>query len=674
MTFEEQGIKTKHNAGARYYTVCPQCSYLRKDTNKKKECLTVNNEVGNRWFRCNHCFWSGNIDLIEKFDKVYQAAYRPKGELPKFYSAKVNEFIQNKGLSAETFQQLGIYEPISDGNAKQRLIAYPYYFKHTLRNVMFRIVDYNSERDKLREWQISKDNGTESIFWGLDDLDFEHKEIILVEGQTDRITWVECGYKNVLSIPMGGIAPQVKNLENKLAFLNEEFYDYIKPMFNNLALDQTFRFVIVMDNDEVGINTTEILAARLGKQHCYKPFYPKGYKDSNEIYAGDLKKDVQKLGKKGIDELYATCKPFQMSGVIKLHQIRESVDRFAKNGMSKGLITGVDHYDKLWSIKPKMLMGVTGIPKMGKTVGVRDYLVNLTRNNPGMKWGMFSPEQRGGENDVEREYLALSENYAGGKFYEGKAPLTSTQREKAMDWVGDNFFIANPTRQNFNNFGKDDANPATLQNLFDYFLYLKKTEGIFGFVLDAWNRVEHVKNKGENDEGFVGRELNRILDFLRAYDLACIIVAHPTKMERLDGKNYDMPQMYNIKGSSAWMERLDIGVSVHRPKLYVNRNADQRGAAAFWERDNQAHTEIELQILKFQELGQPGKSVVSLDWHRGERFIPYKEPKPDNNEPKETKPKSDAPKTVKIAASVGEPIQFEEVGSEEDDGFGDLPF
>lgn len=52
MTFEEQGIKTKHNAGARYATICPQCSYLRKDTNKKKECLTVNNEVGNRWYKC----------------------------------------------------------------------------------------------------------------------------------------------------------------------------------------------------------------------------------------------------------------------------------------------------------------------------------------------------------------------------------------------------------------------------------------------------------------------------------------------------------------------------------------------------------------------------------------------------------------------------------------------
>jgi twinkle protein len=670
MTFEEQGIKTKHNAGVRYATTCPQCSHERKNEHKKKECLTVNNENGNRWFKCNHCFWSGNLDLLEKFDKVYQASLKPKGELPKFYSAKVNEFIQNKGLKAETFQQLGIYEPIGEGNKHQRLIAYPYYFKHSMRNVMFRIVDYNSERDKMREWQVSKDHGTESIFWGLDDLDFEHKEIIIVEGQTDRITWVECGYKNVLSIPMGGIAPQVKNLENKLAFLNEEFFEFIKPMFNNMSLDQIFRFVIVMDNDEVGINTTEILAARLGKQHCYKPFYPKGYKDSNEIYAGDLKKDVQKLGKKGIDELYISCKPFQMSGVIKLHQIRESVDRFAKSGMAKGLITGVDHYDKLFSIKPKLLAGFTGIPKMGKTVCVRDYLVNLTRNNPGMKWGMFSPEQRGGENDVEREYLALSENYAGGKFYEGKAPLTSTQREKAMDWVGDNFFIANPTRQNFNNFGKDDANPATLQNLFDYFLYLKKTEGIFGFVLDAWNRVEHVKNKGENDEGFVGRELNRILDFLRAYDLACIIVAHPTKMERLDGKNYDMPQMYNIKGSSAWMERLDIGVSVHRPKLYVNRNADQRGAAAFWERDNQAHTEIELQILKFQELGQPGKSVVSLDWHRGERFIPYKEPKQDKEEFKEPKPKSDAPKTVRIDANIGEDVEFEE--SDDDDS--GLPF
>jgi twinkle protein len=660
MTFEEQGIKTKHNAGARYATTCPQCSHLRKDTNKRKECLTVNNESGNRWYRCNHCFWSGNLDLLEKFDKVYKASLKPR-ELPKFYSAKVNEFIQNKGLKAETYQQLGIYEPIGEGNSKQRLIAYPYYFKHSLRNVMFRIVDYNSERDKQREWQISKDNGTESIFWGLDDLDFEHKEIILVEGQTDRITWIECGYKNVLSIPMGGIDPKVKNLENKLAFLNDEFFEFIKPMFNNVSLDQNFRFVIVMDNDEVGINTTEILAARLGKQHCYKPFYPNGYKDSNEIYAGDLKKDIQKLGQKGIDTLYKSCKPFHLSGVIKVHEIRESIKNYAQVAFERGYLTGIDHYDKLWSIKPKLLMGVTGIPKMGKTVGVRDYIVNVTKNNPGMKWGMFSPEQRGGANDVEREYVALAENFAGGKIATNyKTSLTNTQIDKALDWVGDNFFIANPTLQNFSSFGRENAAPATLDNLFDYFLHLKKTEGIFGFVIDAWNRIEHIRGK-KSDEQFVGDELNRVLSFVKTYDLACIVIAHPTKMPKVDGKNYEGPGMYDIKGSSAWMERLDIGASFHRPKLFVNRNADQRGAAAMWEVDSKAYTEIETHIMKFQELGTLGKSIVTLDWLRGERIISYKEPKPDNSEFKEPKTKSDKPKTVRIDAAIGEEVDFEDV-------------
>ena len=665
-SFEELGIKVKGNG--QFTTTCPQCSHTRKPENKNKPCLTVNNVVGNRWWSCNHptCGFKGNLDVMEKYDKIYKESGMPK-EKPKFYSQGVLEFIGSKGLQVETFIKANVYEPLKDGKSGKRpIIAYPYYFKRGLRNVMFRLTDHKKGIDNTpREWQIKKEHGTETIFWGLDELDLTHSEIIIVEGQTDRLTWLECGYKNVLSIPMGGINKETKNLDKKLEFLNEEFFEYIKPMMTDLELSKTFRFCLCMDNDEVGENTTEILASRLGKENCYQPRYPKGYKDSNEIYAGNLEKNLYAKRKQGIQDLYLSFKPFKISGIIRVHEIREDIINYGKKGLEKGLITGKEHYDRLWSIKSKLLMGVTGIPKMGKTVEVRDYLVNLNKYNPGMRWALYSPEQRGGKNDVEREYVAMAENYAGGKFSDKyKSSLSNTQIERALDWVGDTFFMVNPKRNNFTSFGKDDSNPATMQNLFDYFLYLKKTEGIFGFVIDAWNRVEHIKQKGEADEAFVGRELNRLLDFLKTYDLACIIVAHPTKMDKLDGKNYDHPQMYNIKGSSAWMERLDIGVSVHRPNLYVNRNADTRGASPAWDRDNNAHTEIELQILKFQELGEPGKSVVSLDWSKGERFVPVKEVKVEKPV-EESKPKNG--KKVKLEVPV-------EVIPQDEEPIDDLPF
>lgn len=668
-SFEELGIKVKSNG--LFTTICPNCNSERKSENKRKECLSVNNVIGNRWYKCNNCAWSGNIDVTEKYDKVKQASGIPK-EKQKFYSQGVLSFIQSKGLKAETFIAAGCYEPIFEDkpNIKRPVIAYPYYFKNTLRNVMFRLCDYKKGVDSMREWQIKKETGTESIFWGLNEVDIEHPELIIVEGQTDRLTWLECGYKNVLSIPMGGINKDVKNVEKKLEFLNQEFFELVKAINQNLTIDKKFRFVVAMDNDEVGENTTEILASRLGKEFCFRPQYPSGYKDSNEIYAGDLGKNVFAKGKKGIDELYTTLKPFRLSGIIKVHEIRQDIIDYGKHGIVKGMMTGKDYYDKLWTIKPKLLMGVTGIPKMGKTVFQRDYLISLCKHNPGMKWAMYSPEQRGGKNDVEREYVSMAENYAGGKFNQKyRTALSNTQIEKSLDWVSETFFMVNPTRNNFTSFGKDDSNPATLQNLFDYILYLKRTEGIFGFVIDAWNRVEHIKNKGESDEQFVGRELNRILDFLRTYDLTALIVAHPTKMQdKIDGKNYEAPAMYNIKGSSAWMERIDVGISVHRPCLYVNENRDVRGSQAIWTVDNNAHTEVELQILKFQELGKLGKASLTLDWEKGERFVPVKaEPSSTDvvvHEPKQKKVRI----SPQFEAEIVEPI----IEEEDDDDY--LPF
>lgn len=594
----------------RYSSVCPKCSSERKKENQKAQCLTINNEVGNRWFKCNHCGHSGNLDIMERFDEVYKKSRMPKVR-PQLFSNDIQSWLDIKQISAKTALALGCYEVSNVDGSKS--IAYPYYFKKTLRNVMFRRPVYEKGvTEGPREWQIKKEYGTEIVFWGLDELDLAtNNEIIITEGQTDRMTWYECGYQNIISLPSGGLTPDSINNEDKLKFLNKEFFELIKDCP---------KIIIATDNDDVGIHTQIILGARLGVERCFKVVYPFKYKDSNEVYAGDAKKGLNPLGKNGIRDLYASIRPFPVSGIIRLRDVSAEVKILAENGLKKGFVTGYQPWDKYLSFKPKLLVGWTGIPGMGKTTSFRDLSVKLIKNNEHMRHAMYTPESR----PPKREYLKIMEAYAGmSSNPKWRNSMSPAQYQAAERWVDEHYVLVAPEKNNYYSFGRDKEKPKTLNNLFDYFKSLKRNEGIFSFSIDAWNKIDHQRPSGMSETDFISRELDRVLEFCDYMDLLGFIIAHPTKLEKTKGGNYDIPTLYDIKGSSAWFEKVDIGITTHRNK-YKNANADVKGAKELWKVDKFAPTIIDVQKMKFDELGEEGSFEVYMDWRKGDRFVENK--------------------------------------------------
>lgn len=607
-SFED--LKISPVKSGRYTTTCPKCSPDRKPEHRKSHCLTVNNEVGNRWFNCNHCGHSGNLDIMERFDKVYQKARMPKVR-PSLFSKDVQTWLDLKQISAQTALKCGCYEVKNiDGTYS---IAYPYYWRKTLRNVMFRRPVYEKGKtDGPREWQISKEHGTETIFWGLDDIDFtDCNELIITEGQSDRMSWVEAGYKNVISLPMGGINAGTTNVDKKLEFLNKEFFELIKDCP---------KVIICGDNDETGVNTQIILGARIGIERCFKVTFPFNYKDANEVLAGNAGKNLNPLGKNGIHELYKSIKPFPVSGIIRLRDVSADVRVLAQNGLKQGYVTGYPAWDKHLSFKSKLLVGWTGVPGMGKSTTFRDLSVKLISNNDWMRHALYTPESR----PPKREFLKIIENYAGMPSNpKWKNCMSEAQYKAAERWVDEHYVLVAPEKNNYYSFGNDKEKPKTLNNLFDYFKSLKRNEGIFSFSIDAWNKIDHQRPSGMSETDFISRELDRVLEFCDYMDLLGFIIAHPTKLEKTKGGNYEIPTMYDIKGSSAWFEKVDIGLCTHRFK-YKNVNEGLKGMKELWKVDKFAPSIIDVQKMKFDELGEEGSFEVYMDWKKGDRFTDSK--------------------------------------------------
>jgi twinkle protein len=90
-------------------------------------------------------------------------------------------------------------------------------------------------------------------------------------------------------------------------------------------------------------------------------------------------------------------------------------------------------------------------------------------------------------------------------------------------------------------------------------------DGIRLFVIDPWNEVEHARKGSESMTDYIGRSIRSIKRFAQQYQVAVIVIAHPTKDVAKEGKNRAV-SLYDIEGSAHWFNKCDHGVVVDRPK------------------------------------------------------------------------------------------------------------
>jgi twinkle protein len=621
MQFEDLGIKTKPGK-QRYYTQCPQCNETRQK-NKNALCLTVNDEVGNRWYKCHHCDWSGNLDVQDKYDKVREKSAIPSKE--RMYTMGIRDYLKKRGISQTTAKQAKVYETTF---RKQSTLAFPYFMNLTLVNVKFLNPDWKKGDKGPKWWQLPKDLGTRIIPFGMQGLQthndagerFNNNILIITEGEWDMLTWKECGYKNVVSVPQGAPSVNSKNFDKEFQYLQDK---YVQSVLKDIDL-----FYLSVDNDEAGKKLRGHLAMILGKDKCRIIRYPVGYKDINEVLVGNEEKGLAALGKKGVDECFENSSSVPIRGVIKASMVHEELKILREGGFEPGLGCGISEVDYLFTVKPKHIMFVTGVPGSGKSVWIRWWLVEMIKHNVdlNLKWAMFTPENR----PVSREYAKIAEALTGLSLHKGqKNSMSDEQYRQAMRFVEKHFFIISPDKYNYETFGNSEIGPDkvnTLESIERYLIYLKKTENIFGYVIDAWNKIEHEQPRWQSETTFISEQLDKLIDFNAFWDVHGIVIVHPRKIETASDGNYKAPTLYDVKGSSAWKEKADIGVIIHRYKLrkLTQERAAERGLSwgdldedEKYEVMERAPTIIRTEKIRFEEIGHENRVKMEMStWGR----------------------------------------------------------
>lgn len=610
MEFIDLGIKSPPGKD-RHSVKCPQCSEKSKHPNHP--CLTVNNEVGNRWFKCHRCGWSGNLELMDKYKKVQDNSGMPANMgVERKFSLAFSKYYRERGFSTTTLTQAKVYE------TDKGFIGFPFTENYTLVNVKF--LNYKPGA-KVKWWQIKKEYGTKIVFWGLelltinkDPLRKESNIVGITEGEWDCLTYREVGLKNILSVPQGAPSVNSKNFKKEFSYL----YD---PYFQSIAKHVDF-FIISVDDDEAGYKLFEELTRRLGKWRCKIVKYPKGYNDINEVSIGNKEKKLEALGLKKVKELYENATNLPIQGIIRPSDIKQELMQYRKHGLQPGLSCGIPELDFLFTPKRGQMSLWGGIPGMGKSVSLRWYLKELIKINPDVKIAMFTPENR----PTAREYIKLAELFAEKTFQEGH-PDSMTEQEWSdiMNFVEKHFIVVAPDNRNYESFdGSIKRTDVTkLKSICKYISYLVKTENIFGYVIDAYNKLDNEAPGYMSELKFIESQLDYIMDFNTYYNVHSWIVAHPTKLAKDRNGNYLMPSLYDTKGTSAWNERVDIGIIIHRYKFAALTDAeaaemDEENDDLKYKAKDVTITYLKVEKIRFEETGTEG--IIRLDFLKFNNF------------------------------------------------------
>jgi twinkle protein len=319
----------------------------------------------------------------------------------------------------------------------------------------------------------------------------------------------------------------------------------IDAFINNAQeiLDRAPYVILATDQDTSGQALAEELARRIGKDKCKLAKFNK--KDLNEVLLDD-DPTLDDVPSTVIKRIIDSAEPYPVAGLCTAAQFSDRLNTLYAKGTGKGVSTGYDSVDNIYTVAPSQLTVVTGYPSSGKSNFVDQLMVNIGRNN-GWKFAVCSFE-----NQPEVHISRLMEIYSKKRFFDGKERMTEAERDSAFKWVNEHFVFIET----------NGDEPSSLDSILSRAATAVKSFGAKGLVIDPYNYIDMNKTNATETEA-ISSMLSRVVKFCKTHDVHTWFVAHPSKINR-SGVDQPRPDGMAISGSMAWWAKTDCGITVHR--------------------------------------------------------------------------------------------------------------
>jgi len=586
---------------------CPRCG----GGSTKEKCLAIKVEDVSATWLCHRssCGWSGGVSERKRNDRSVDAysihrpagraiapggktrevkPIRPSTELSQLGSAAMDFFTERKisraTLDRNRVGQANEYAPAL--GERVWAIAFPYMRNGELVNVKYR------GPNKLF-WQ---EKGAEKILYGLDDIR-EGGDVIIVEGEMDKLALEEAGFTRVVSVP-DGAPPNVKDGSLPPPGSDTK-YEYLWNCRE--YLDKAQRIFLATDSDKPGQALAEEIARRLGRERCWRVRWivEEESEDDEEIMLKDANEVLMEYGADCLRACIQAAEPLPITGLFRFSDYTKEIDQYyyCDFGDERGVSSGWSELDPHYRIVPGELTIVTGVPNSGKSEWIDALLVNLSENE---RWRFCLCSM---ENQVRDHARKLLEKHVKKPFFdapygEGMARMTREEMKKGQQWLDRNFFLIRCENDELPSveWVLDIAKAAVLRH------------GIRGLVIDPYNELDHQRPSNMTETEYVSQMLTKIKRFAQHHDCHVWFVAHPKQLQNWKG---EAPGLYDISGSAHFVNKADNGIVVHRNSNPDTGPLDQ--------------VNILIRKVRNKAAGKIGESILKYDrvtgrYERAENF------------------------------------------------------
>lgn len=504
---------------------CPACSADRRKSHEKTLSITVKGD--RNLYDCHHCGYSGAVPTV-------QAIPKPK---PKKVTSIPTQLSQDERIIREFFEGRGV--TIGDMSEMPAMTTDTRrYFHGKGESEAIGFVYGPRDNPDAIKWRALKgkaftQEGSAADLYGLELLEDEPKEIIIVEGEADVVALKSIGINSVshpngapIKVSRGAIDPSE---DHKFAYVWE----------NKELFEKAEKIILATDADEPGNCLAEELARRIDRAKCYRVQFPEGTKDPTDV--------LRDLGADKLREVIEAAEPLPLSGVYTTKVYTHDLYDYYQNGHGAGESTGIASLDDLFTLAPGRLIVVTGVPSSGKSEFVDQIAMNLAMMR-GWKWAVASFE-----NPPAMHMAKMAEKIMGKPFYEGKTPrMARHELDHAVEFMNKHtLFLENR-----------DGRLASIDSIITRTKQAVMRLGVRGLIIDPYNYI--ARPKADAEHVFISEMLTELKAFLEAYGVTCFFVAHPQKMQRRQDGTYPVPKGMDISGSMAWYAKADIGLTVNR--------------------------------------------------------------------------------------------------------------
>lgn len=540
---KELGLDIGHCApGVENRMLCPKCN--GGDSEELSLSLFLDEDGFSAVWMCFRakCGWKGSTSALV-------ANNRSQSSLKQFSKMKTIREITEDSLELEPLgnelrayfaERLVSAETLRRNRVMQKrcghevVIAFPYWQNGKLVNCKY--------RDSNKKFWQEKD--TVKVFYGLDDIEGE-RDIIIVEGEMDKLSMEEAGFLNCVSVPDG--APSSVSKKDVPTEEQDTKYQYLWNC--KMYLKQASRIILATDGDRPGQALAEELARRVGRERCWRVRWPKKndvdhFKDANEV--------LMYLGPDALKEVVENAELYPIMGLFNFRDYFDEIDAYyhRTNGDEFGTSTGWRALNELYNVVPGELTIVTGVPNSGKSEWIDALLCNINEL-AGWKFALCSME-----NKVREHARKLLEKHIKKPFFEANyggsaGRMTVEEFEQGKAWLSSTFSLIRC---------ENDSLPS-IKWVLDLAKAAVLRHGVRGLVIDPYNELDHQRPVSQTETEYVSQMLTMVKRFAQHHACHVWFVAHPRQLHNWVG---EPPNLYDISGSAHFINKCDNGIVIHR--------------------------------------------------------------------------------------------------------------